>query len=67
MGTRFRASITDEVLAMAAESGLLEESRNEFVIFDFEDVLLSESAPSIKSNKFLLSLILARSRGRGGG
>ena len=38
---------------MAAESGLFEESRDEFVIFDDEDILLSQCAAAVESNEFL--------------
>ena len=38
---------------MATECGLLEESGNKFVVFDFEDILLSQSAATIKSNEFV--------------
>jgi len=53
-----------KVLAMATERGLFEESRDEFVIFDFKDVLLSESAATIEAAEFLLSFISGGKRRR---
>ena len=34
----------NKVFTVAAESGMFEESRNEFVVFDFRDVLFLESS-----------------------